>query len=64
MTEPTGSKKHTIDLRQFPGVMENLPCCFYIAEGKEPYRLLYANEPALLFLYCGRQGTVPPALCQ
>ena len=25
MTESTESEKHTIDLRQFPGVMENLP---------------------------------------
>ena len=55
MTEPTGStesEKHTIDLRQFPGVMENLPCCFYIAEGKEPYRLLYANEQMVRLLDC------------
>lgn len=52
MTEPTGLEKHTIDLRQFPGVMENLPCCFYIAEGKEPYRLLYANEQTIRLLDC------------
>ena len=52
MTESTESEKHTIDLRQFPGVMENLPCCFYIAEGKEPYRLLYANEQTIRLLDC------------
>lgn len=52
MTESTESEKHTIDLRQFPGVMENLPCCFYIAEGKEPYRLLYANEQMVRLLDC------------
>lgn len=32
--------------------MENLPCCFYIAEGKEPYRLLYANEQMVRLLDC------------
>lgn len=32
--------------------MENLPCCFYIAEGKEPYRLLYANEQTIRLLDC------------
>lgn len=55
MTEPTDSReseKRTIDLRQFPGAMENLPCCFYITEGKEPYRLLYANEQMIRLLDC------------
>lgn len=40
------------DIHAFPGIAANLPCCFYIAEEKAPYRLLYANEEMMRLFDC------------
>lgn len=40
------------DLSQFPGVVKNLPCCFYIVEAKAPHRFLYVNEEMLRLFDC------------
>ncbi len=40
------------DLSQFPGIVENLPCCFYIVEAKPPHRFLYVNDEMLQLFDC------------
>ncbi|WP_303018392.1 EAL domain-containing protein [uncultured Mitsuokella sp.] len=45
-------KQEMKDLGDFPGVVENLSCCFYITQAEEPYELLYANEEMLRLFDC------------
>ena len=40
------------DLSGFPGIAENLPCCFYIARAEKPYKLLYANDEMMRVYDC------------
>lgn len=45
-------KQEMKNLGDFPGVVENLSCCFYITQAEEPYELLYANEEMLRLFDC------------
>ena len=40
------------DLSGFPGIAENLPCCFFIARAEKPYELLYANDEMMRVYDC------------
>lgn len=45
-------KQEMKNLGDFPGVVENLSCCFYITQAEEPYELLYANKEMLRLFDC------------
>lgn len=46
------SEKYNADLSRFHGMIENLPCGFFIAQAQKPYRLLYANDEMLRLFDC------------
>lgn len=46
------SEQYNVDLSRFHGMIENLPCGFFIAQAQKPYRLLYANDEMLRLFDC------------